>query len=593
MEEFSEQTLQEFYDSRNYAGAANYLRNFPAVNYQAQVQVNSLISKLERDAAIQAKMYQGATQDQKEAYAMMESLNGNGTIPRNRDIKRPDGTITKETNYYGTKYVNSINGLRANNGNKIDKITLDINDDDTLTAITEALELDDITNNTLGFDHRALGNGKHSITVSLNNTNLYKLINASNSITDRGFLKSLGEITGAGGMLGGASLLPDVMDNPINANVVPSGGGFGAALASELVGYFKRKNKIQINGVDSNGRIYSEDDFNSDNLQDAVKIVNKANKIYSERVETMNQNISTTSEVIATQFLGTGHAEAYKAMQQGIIDQTTFDRIEKRWQDYYGRLIEVADFNKKKVFAWSADSEEGAVLTRVDNKDVPDLKGEVLLAMHENRASSALCIKDGILGTMITITPKNEEGQGKTGWSKKKGEVHKQIFIENLYEESANAVFNRDTKTKAAVKNSDMKRFQYEQKLMSGSTVGYGKGLGAYQKLTDAQGNTVEVPISENDMLKILNENAIIENSVNTILGNMDNDGNLYPQTIKGVKKQFSIDEMLKTLAASGTNELVPKGSTTDVAREYYSNQLYLKMKSIIDGYIKNRNNQQ
>ena len=76
--------------------------------------------------------------------------------------------------------------------------------------------------------------------------------------------------------------------------------------------------------------------------------------------------------------------------------------------------------------AWSADSDKGVNLEKIDNADVPDLKGEVLLAMKEGRVSKSLCVKDGEIGTLLTITPQTDTN-GE--WSEGKGDIQKQIFI--------------------------------------------------------------------------------------------------------------------------------------------------------------------
>ena len=96
--------------------------------------------------------------------------------------------------------------------------------------------------------------------------------------------------------------------------------------------------------------------------------VNRANEIYSEINENKEKEQTFTTETVVTQFLGAGHAEAFKALQQGKIDQTTYDKITKNWEDAYDRLVSGADFTKHEVYAWSADSGEGVNLAKVENR---------------------------------------------------------------------------------------------------------------------------------------------------------------------------------------------------------------------------------
>ena len=53
MADIDKQVLQSYYDSRNYAAAAEYLRTATAKDYRSQQQLNAHIRQLERDAAIQ------------------------------------------------------------------------------------------------------------------------------------------------------------------------------------------------------------------------------------------------------------------------------------------------------------------------------------------------------------------------------------------------------------------------------------------------------------------------------------------------------------------------------------------------------------
>ena len=315
--------------------------------------------------------------------------------------------------------------------------------------------------------------------------------------------------------------------------------------------------------------------------------VNRANEIYSAINENKEKEQTFTTETVVTQFLGAGHAEAFKALQQGKIDQTTYDKITKNWEDAYDRLVSGADFTKHEVYSWSADSGEGVNLTKVDNANIPDLKGEVLLAMKEGRVSKSLCVKDGEIGTLLTITPQT----GKDGdWSDAKGDVQKQIFIQGLFEGTAEQAFEADTKSKAARQNADMKRWNYEQKLPNGVTVGYSAGT-PYIKAPDANGNMAISTISEDDMVRNLNESAILENSVLEVLANLDENDELPYQTINGKRVRPSVESMLNAYSIAATNEMYPKGSTTERERIQYQNNMYNAMKSLYDRYYNYQRN--
>mgnify|MGYP001771840288 CR=1 FL=1 len=589
MAEIDQQILQQYYDSRNYAAAAEYLKTATAKDYRSQQQLNAHIRQLERDAAIQKSIYNGLDDNQKEAYAFMQGLNGVGTIPRNRTITI-NGVKTKEVNRYGTNYLNYMSSLKSNDGTALDRIAIDINSEDDLSLLTSTLGLQNINSNDMGISYQPLVNGKHRIILSRDNKNLYKVLSAVENISSRSgwdIVNNIAEKTVLGTGMGaaGGAVVGGVGAGP--GAVVGAGVGLGTAIGEEIVNSLIGSDRFNIYGVAPSGNVYSTDEFNYDNLEAAMEEVSKANDIYKDINLVKESQQTFTTKTVVTQFLGAGHAEAFKALQQGKIDPTTYDKIAQNWEDAYDRLISGADFTKHEVYAWSADSGKGINLTKVDNADVPDLKGEVLLAMKEGRVSKALCIKDGEIGTLLTIDPQKDK-DGK--WSKGKGDIQKQIFIQGLFEGTAEQAFEADTKSKAARQNADMKRWNYEQKLSTGVTVGYSEGS-PYMKAPDAKGNMFISSISEEDMVRNLNENAILENSVLEVLANIDENGELPYQTINGRRVRPTIESMLNAYSIAATNELYPKGSTTERERIQYQNNMYNAMQALYNRYYNYQHN--
>lgn len=589
MADINQKILQQYYDSRNYAAAAEYLKTATAKDYRSKQQLSAHIRQLERDAAIQQSIYANLDTNQKEAYAFMQGMNGAGTIPRNRTITI-NGVQTQETNNYGTNYLNYMNSLRSNDGTALDRIAINVNSDDALALLTSSLGFQNINSNDLGISYQSLGEGKHRVILSRDNKNLYKVLNAVNNISSRsgwdianniaGKTAVMAGVGGAGGsMFAGVGAIP--------GTIIGGAVGLVGGIGEEIYNAVTNSNRFDIYGVAPSGKVYSTDEFNYNNLEAAMSEVNRANEIYSSINANKEKEQTFTTEIVVTQFLGAGHAEAFKALQQGRIDPTTYDKITKNWKDAYDRLISGADFTKHEVYAWSADSDEGVNLTKVDNANVPDLKGEVLLAMKEGRVSNSLCVKDGEIGTLLTITSQTD----KSGdWSEGKGDVQKQIFIQGLFEGTAEQAFEADTKSKAARQNADMKRWNYEQKLSNGVTVGYSSGS-PYIKAPDSNGNMAISAITEEDMVRNLNESAILESSVLEILSNLDENGELPYQTINGSRVRLTVESMLNAYSIAATNEMYPKGSTTERERIQYQNNMYNAMKSLYDRYYNYQHN--
>lgn len=593
MAQFNSQELQVYFDTRNYAGAAEYLRKTKAKDYASQLALNSKIHDLEKLAAKQKSIYSNLDNDQQQAYDFMSAMLGEGSIPRNRTYTE-NGQERKQVNNYGTEYLNKINNLRSDNGSNINRIAIDIENDDDLEALSKSLGYGNINDNTLGISVINLGKNKgNRLIIDSSNKNLYKVLSATNKLSDKSSLDIINNIGGEATKCGlGTGVIGATISSVVPGVGTIAGGAIGG-LGGMLVGVIKggadeisnaiyRSNKYKIKGIDAKGKLYDDGDFNYGDLQDAIEIGDKANSIMEDVKATKTRQQNFVAESVVSNFLGAGHAEAYKLYKQHKINLDTYNKIEANWKKTYDTLINQADFTQKEVYAWSADSGEGVNLKSVKNELIPDLKGEIMSAMHDNRVTYSLCVSDGELGTLITIAPKNQSGDDKTDWSKKKGEIQKQIWVKGLFEGTAEKAFESDTKTKAARDNADMKKFNYELSLVNGKTVGYKPGTGAYSKTTDKNGNTIYNSISEEEMIHNLNENNIIEEGALAALNSLNNDSNNYNTS--------NIMDRINSLAISATNELYPQGSATDTEREYYANEISRTMANLVARYNKLQN---
>lgn len=593
MAQFNPQELQVYFDTRNYAGAANYLRKTKAKDYTSQLALNSKIHDLEKLAAKQKSIYSNLDNDQQQAYDFMSAMFGEGSIPRDR-VYIENGQERTQVNNYGTEYLNKTSNLKSNNGSNINRIAIDIENDDDLEALSKSLGYGNINDNTLGISVINLGKNKgNRLIIDSSNKNLYKVLSATNKLSDKSSLDIINNIGGEATKWGlGTGAIGATIGSVVPGIGTTAGGAIGG-LGGMLVGVIKggadeisnaiyRSNKYKIKGIDSKDKVYDDGDFNYNDLQDAIEIGDKANSIMEDVKATKTRQQNFVAESVVSNFLGAGHAEAYKLYQQHKIDADTYNKIQDNWKKAYDTLINQADFTQKEVYAWSADSGEGVNLKSVKNELIPDLKGEIMSAMHDNRVTYSLCVSDGELGTLITIAPKNQSGDDKTDWSKKKGEIQKQIWVKGLFEGTAEKAFESDTKTKAARDNADMKKFNYELSLVNGKTVGYKPGTGAYSKTTDKNGNTIYNSISEEEMIHNLNENNIIEEGALAALNSLNNDSNNYNTS--------NIMDRINSLAISATNELYPQGSATDTEREYYANEISRTMANLVARYNKLQN---
>lgn len=582
MAEFNANILQEYYNTRNYAGAAEYLRSTPAKDYKSQLKVNDKIHQLETLAAKETAMLNYMDDDQSQAYNFMQGLNSNGTIPSTKDVTVNNNTV-HQNNKYGDKYLSYINNLTSQDGKPVTRIGIMVDNDDAVMELANYLGYNDIKDNNLGIQISKQNNGKTLLGIDTNNKNLSKVLLATKDIEDRNameWLRDFGNVVGTQTVAGAASGMG------IGAMI----GGVGAApgtvigsIAGASVGLYNfikdaiSRNKYSIHGMAKYDKKYKSVAYNSKDLDKAMNVVRDAQNRLNEVQEKVNANTSVDEELQSFNFLGAGHAEAYQAYKQHKLSLDDYNKITKNWEDCYNKLITASDFTKKDVYAWSAASKEGRRLQTVDNQTIPALQGEVLLAMKEDRVSYNLAICGGDIGTLITITPKNDDNAD--GFSKQPGEIYKQIWVKGLFEGSAEQAFNVDTKYKSAKENADMKHYNYEKRLSTGVTIGYKPNLGAYKKETK-DGYTNMIPISEADALHYLNEGNIIEDAALTVLNYVQHDKNSQPDVI----------DKIKILAVNAVNELYPTNEATTSEREYYTNYITRSISELVARYSKMQN---
>lgn len=595
---FDKTTLQGLYDNRNWGEAIKYLQSFPAKNATAQIRVNKRIDQLKILQAKDKSWFDKTDQDTQQAYMLHNALQNNGALPRDRDLKWTDASgkehIEHQRNKFGTEYIDAINSLVSKDNKKINKIAIEISNDDYLKSMGELLGVDDFNNNNLGIGLVHTSDGKKRLEVSLNNNNLYKVVNAANKVTSNG---STGEIIDRIGQniisfgIGGASVGAFFEGvGAIPGALIGASAGLIKGVGEEIYNSVNVDTNVQIKGIDSDNNIIDKSDFNYNDLKKAIGVINTAEELYNNSYKGIKEQSeqSVTTDIEVTQFYGLGHAEAYKAMQENKLSSTEYDKVTERWKEAYKSLLNTGGIVDKEVYAWKYGAEgdkpkTGQNLTRINNEDLPNLQGEIMLAMKEDRLDMNLATMGGELGTLITISPKHNNEK----WSKKKGEEQTKIFVKGLYEESAEKMIERSTKTQAAKLAYDMKKDNYELTLDSGRTVGYESGYGAYTAYIDPKDSKVKRQLlSDEQFAGYLNEHFIIKDVANNAIANMNSNGNIVQIGTNGKKQEMSIDEYCKLMSISATNELIDNGTIDELDLYTYQGDIFRKMKKLIEQYI-------
>lgn len=632
MKTFDEDLLQSYYNNKQFGAAADYYEsllkegrkeNGDVFNGEQKRFIRGKISQLRRDEAIQNATLANATDEEKEAYKFYSAINGGqdtavpvtkmydvegnlverlpygAYLAAMKDITKGNLTspnvnrlhknaaITTDNNRFGDSYMTGLNSLKLNNGESVKYIGLELQDDEALQEIQQYLGIDDIRKNNLGIKYNNLGNGKHAINVSTENNNLYKLLKIYNEWQKSGLgaiswsdAAELLTSTGAGAMAG--SFLPGV------GTLLGGGTGLTVGLGDLIHKAYNHNTRVRIAAAGADGKPVGRDEFDYKTLDKIYKNINKAENLYNDVMSRTQEQQPYTSPISINPYLGAGHARAAELLEKGYIDRDQYKFVVEEWKKAYDNLIigtNMAD-PRFEVYAYDAlQSGEGKVARPVDNADIPLLQEEIKMALKDKRVDYMIGIKDGELGTYISITADydTKTGEMSTGFSK----TPKEIFIKGLFNDSATELYNKDTKSKAIKEMSDMQHWNYEKKLERGETIGHAAGIGHYVKTYDDRLKSfVKTPIGEDQVLQLLNENAIIENTLDELIANMTPDGKLMPRkNNKGEWFQPNLETVIENMAIAATNELHPKGTMNDIEREVYKTNLYQEMLDLLQFY--------
>lgn len=564
MEEYNEQVLDSYFQRNDLFGAADYLSKCKAKDIKSQVELNARIKQLRKDAEIQKAYVNKLNQEGKDAFYFTNGLS-NGSIPHT-DFNMYGAKIPDTFNSYGDKYTDIINNLKVNDdderaGQRINTIRLEWANDELYNSFVNNLNIKDINNNTLGLKHSINKEGAHLVDISVNNTNLAKVLKSANNVDDD-FLLKVGTAAATGGAAGGViGSLPGALIGSLLS-------GVGVAFGADHKAY-------TITGL-GNGFTAPKGTFNSDTLDDLVNLVNEAEEIEQENKNKI-QSVELAEEITISQFLGAGHAQAFQAYASGDITLDQYNKIVEERTKTYDRLLSHIDLTQYEVYK-AEQSEEGNFIMKKmdDNKERGNLMKVLSVALNDNRVTYNAGIKGGETGTYITIAAaKDDNGD----LSKGETEQFTRIFVPGLFKSSCDEIINSDTKTMAARDNADMKRLHYGKRLHNGIYVGYDTEHGHYSISTGDDGKETTQSISESEMLQHLNRDHIIDMSVNQILMKLDDPDN-----------KVNIDKLCKLAANVGTNELYPEGAYTRRDRIYQQDLLFKDIYALLNLYINDEN---
>lgn len=533
MEIYNSQKLNDYFKNRDWLGAADYLSSLQAPNPRKQAELDGKIRELRRQGEIQNALLQKMSTDQQNAFNFISAIDGTGTLPENNPYKINFTKLINDLKV--TEDVYSPNN-RNIKGESISKIRLDIWNDESYDTYLSNIGTTKDNIKSLGIIAKRDNNTGHwFVDIPVDNLKASDYITAAHKLT------------------------------PVYPVFAGTGGG-----GYPFVNIPKNYN---IKGITSSNLIIDEENFNINNIYKAKSIIDEARTIQQKAIEEQ-QTISLQEDIVVTPFLGHGHANAYKRLSNGAIDIDEYNKIVEERTNTYNILLKQTGLANYEVYTTQPTKEdkEGNVFKKIEDKDKNSIMQQILVAMDDKRLTYSAALHEGEVGTYITITAATDKNKNPVS-----GEYgqHVRIFIPGLFKSSCDESFNFDTKQMSVRDNADMRRWNYGKFLTNGEYVGYDKEIGPYKLINDETGTKVKSPITIDNMLQLLNEENIINQSVSILLQHIDNDGNPLSYIENNKTYTYNIEERAQVLANVATDELYPQNKYSRGERLQHANIIF------------------
>lgn len=554
MERFDPNKLEQYIDSKDFFKAADYLSGFrnQITDGKRLAELNRKIDSYTLEGEKQRAIVGGLDNSSQEAFNFITAIDGNGIIPRTNNPDNIDGT----KNEWGDKYFSYIDNLRANEvyspggrnvkGERIDRIRVDLYNNNIYEEYLNSLNENENDIKQSGVNvTKDSKNGHIYLDIPTKNANLVNYLNNANALSN----------------------------TSTRSYVIPT---YGAAM------YYGDINNFEIKGITSSNIIVNTKQFNYNNISELQRLVNNARKIKNNAISSVESD--DLEDMVVLPYLGQGDANLYKDLQENKISIDDYNKYHKINNEQYTKILQLQDLSKLNVYvagegveSLDLDVNEEAygdtpILSKAKAKDMEAVKTAILTANAEDRITYGAGIRNGVSGTYIEITSALDKDKNEVNGKYGK---HLVIFVEGLFKSEAEKSFNQNTKQMAVKDNADMKRWNYSRTLKDGSRVGYDKQMGAYMQQIDDFGQSVRVPIREDEMLWMLNKDHIITENANKILSLIGKGGTPLNYLNNGRLVPYNIENITLRHAAIATNELYPQGEYSDEERIYQQSELY------------------
>lgn len=439
--EFNQEHFDYFMSNMDLQNAAEYAAQFRFTGSDSDLELENrrMINNLKREAATIDYRTKNMTQEQRDAFSFNYAIEHNLSLPTVNSNNKKNTYVEQYR-----KYINDLGGKGSTS------LQFNIKNNDN-TAWLKFGEFDGTTSDNF-FNLLGIGSNPLNGLISLGAKNV-KQTNDGYSFT---IDKSNPDILKFISVYGNSKLNSDNMSitgfdakgNQVNRNeLFVRGGGHG-------VGY--TSNSVHVSA--------SEQDYNTCGY--ITGLVNTAKELsnFESMDAQQRKDQSTQREMILTGYMSPAHQLLVEDFNKGIISPQYYEKALKNLENTIPNLIETA-FTQNEVY-YNDDKDQ--VLRFADNDLRQALENEFRAARNIDKGVSwQAAIVGGRLGVYITLPPRiNPKDWKDNGYANPDPSASKSrhIFIPDVFQGTAEDMYYRNPKTRAAqeIEEMDINKYDYE-----------------------------------------------------------------------------------------------------------------------------------
>ena len=479
-EEF-EQEYDRLISINDYRGLANLLRNTQFKSDATRDRALRMAEEYDEQADIDDKLLEGATQEQKDAYAFIS----------NGPTKSLDDNVP--TDVYSKRFADAWNDMADENG----VINLNLNNNihqlskfgyykatgtSYLDAFIEGsgIKIEEFENYGIRRDK----NGFHINTDNPNKIAIYK----------------------------GIKHIIDLESETNNYEYEPLEYIIPKSSTSRFKNY---KGAVDF---------YTGERSVKHPFYDMEDVTEKANQEYQILMEQTSPYILQT---VVTGYMGEDDKRLQEAFAAGAFDLQTFKEARSLLEEKYNRLLQNSSLTQLEVWGMNEDNNGSEYLEQInDNILRAQLDDEINQAIADGRLHYAHASNGLMYGTMITIDQKlDNKGNPVEGFGARK------LFVKDLFRSEAENSLRDDTQTDAQLKYAKHQTYGHTYRTKSGAKIENWTGqYGDSADYIDEYGNIQHLGKAE--LLNIMDDDIIARRIIDYYKKALhtDNKGNFYTE---------------------------------------------------------------